>query len=45
MVVIADFVPHAPVPAEIIEEYRGRVPDELVEIWSPAGTAHSARGS
>lgn len=37
MVEIADFVPHAPVPAEIIEEYRGRVPDELIEIWEQYG--------
>lgn len=37
MVEIADFVPHAPVPVEIIEEYRGRVPDELVEIWEQYG--------
>lgn len=37
MVEIADFVPHAPVPVEIVEEYRGRVPDELVEIWEQYG--------
>ncbi len=37
MVEIADFVPHAPVPAEIVEEYRGRVPDELVELWEQYG--------
>lgn len=37
MVEIADFVVHAPVPAEIIEEYRGRVPDELVEVWEQYG--------
>lgn len=37
MVEIADFAPHAPVPAEIIEEYRGRVPDELVEVWEQYG--------
>jgi hypothetical protein len=37
MVEIADFVPHAPVPAEIIEEYRGRVPDELIEVWKRYG--------
>lgn len=37
MVVIADFVPQAPVPAEIIEEYRGRVPDELIDIWETYG--------
>lgn len=37
MVEIADFVPHAPVPADIIEEYRGRVPDELIEVWEKYG--------
>lgn len=37
MVEIADFVSHAPVPAALIEEYRGRVPDELVEIWETYG--------
>lgn len=37
MVEIADFVPHAPVPAEVIEQYRGRVPDELVEVWEQYG--------
>lgn len=37
MTQIADFVTHAPVPPEIIDEYRGRVPDELVEIWETYG--------
>lgn len=37
MVEIADFVPHARVPAETIDAYRGRVPDELVEIWQTYG--------
>lgn len=37
MVEIADFVAHAPVPGEVIDEYRGRVPDELVEIWEQYG--------
>ncbi|WP_336630038.1 MULTISPECIES: GAD-like domain-containing protein [unclassified Microbacterium] len=44
MVEIADFVPHAPVPAEIIEEYRGRVPDELIEIWETYGYGTFAQG-
>ena len=44
MVTIADFVPHAPVPVEIIEEYRGRVPDELVEIWEAYGYGTFAQG-
>lgn len=29
MVEIADFVPHAPLPDDVVEEYRGLVPDEL----------------
>lgn len=37
MLEISDFVSHAPVPVEIIDEYRGRVPDELVEIWEQYG--------
>ena len=37
MVEIADFVPHAPVPREIVDEYRGRVPDELIEVWETYG--------
>lgn len=44
MVEIADFVPHAPVPAEIVEEYRGRVPDELLEIWEKYGYGTFADG-
>ncbi|UWF77733.1 T6SS immunity protein Tdi1 domain-containing protein [Microbacterium neungamense] len=44
MVEIADFVPHAPVPAEIVEEYRGRVPDELVEVWEKYGYGTFADG-
>ncbi len=37
MAEIADFVPHAPVPREIVDEYRGRVPDELIEVWETYG--------
>ncbi|WP_243228599.1 GAD-like domain-containing protein [Microbacterium sp. CIAB417] len=44
MVQIADFVPHAPVPAEIIEEYRGRVPDELIEVWENYGYGTFGQG-
>lgn len=44
MVEISDFVPHAPVPVEIIEEYRGRVPDELIEIWEKYGYGTFAEG-
>ena len=44
MVEIADFVPYAPVPAEIVEEFRGRVPDELIEIWEKYGYGTFAEG-
>lgn len=37
MVELSDFVPHSPVPPAIVEEYRGRVPDELVQIWEQYG--------
>ncbi|WP_285036264.1 GAD-like domain-containing protein [Plantibacter sp. ME-Dv--P-095] len=37
MVEISDFITHGPVPEELIEEYRGRVPDELVEVWERYG--------
>lgn len=37
VVELTDFVLQAPVPVETIEEYRGRVPDELIEIWERYG--------
>lgn len=37
MVDIADFVPHAPVEPDVIEAYRDRVPQEIVEIWEQYG--------
>ena len=44
MVDIADFVAHAPVPEDVVEEYRGRVPDALVEIWEQHGYGTFAHG-
>ncbi|TDC61375.1 DUF1851 domain-containing protein [Micromonospora sp. KC207] len=44
MIEVADFVPHAPVEPEVIEEYRGRVPDDLVEIWERYGYGTFAEG-
>ncbi|WP_203136977.1 GAD-like domain-containing protein [Microbacterium sp. JZ31] len=44
MVDIADFVPHSSVPPETTAEYRGRVPDELVEIWEQYGYGTFAEG-
>lgn len=41
---IKDFTPHAPVPKEIIEEYRGRVPDQLVDVWEKYGYGTFADG-
>ena len=37
MIEIADFEPHGAVEPELIEEYRGRVPDDLVEVWERYG--------
>lgn len=37
MVEISDFVSYAPVEPEVIAEYRGRVPEELVELWEQYG--------
>ncbi|MFT4213793.1 MAG: GAD-like domain-containing protein [Microbacterium sp.] len=37
MVDIADFVVHGPVDPEVIDLYRDRVPEELVEIWEQYG--------
>ncbi|MBB2985584.1 GAD-like domain-containing protein [Terracoccus luteus] len=44
MVTIADFVTQAPVPDDVVERYRGRVPDELVEIWRTYGYGTFAHG-
>lgn len=44
MVEIDGFLPHAPVPAEIIEEFRGRVPDDLVDVWEQYGYGTFADG-
>jgi hypothetical protein len=37
VIAIPDFVPHAPVPADLIDAYRDRVPEELVELWQEYG--------
>ncbi|SEF12160.1 GAD-like domain-containing protein [Arthrobacter alpinus] len=37
MLEIADFVQHAPVEPEIIEEYHDRVSDEIIEFWKQYG--------
>lgn len=37
MVEIADFVSEGPVEPEVIEAYRERVPDEVIEVWEKYG--------
>lgn len=37
MIEIPDFEQHAPVPADVIEAYRSRVPEEIVELWERYG--------
>lgn len=37
MIDIPDFVPHAPVPCDLVDAYRGRVSDEVIEIWERYG--------
>lgn len=44
MVAINDFVQHSPVEPEVWEAYRGRVPDDLVEIWETYGYGSFAGG-
>jgi hypothetical protein len=45
MALLPDFIPVAPVPAETIDRYRGRVPDGVIEIWQGQGYGFAgARG-
>ncbi|MER7525263.1 T6SS immunity protein Tdi1 domain-containing protein [Microbacterium oxydans] len=44
MIEISDFVSHGPVEPEIIEAYRGRVPDEVIELWEKYGYGTFAWG-
>ena len=44
MIEIPDFVPHAPVSADTIDRYRGRVSDELIDIWQRYGYGTFADG-
>ena len=44
MVEIADFVVQGPVESEVVEAYRGRVPDELVEVWEQYGYGSFGEG-
>ncbi|QCR20494.1 GAD-like domain-containing protein [Agrococcus sp. SGAir0287] len=37
MIEIKDFVQHAPVAQATIDRYRGRVPDDLIDIWQRYG--------
>lgn len=44
MIEINDFVTHAAVEHQVIEAYRGRVPDDLIEIWEKYGYGSFAGG-
>lgn len=44
MIEIADFVSHAPVPAEVVEAYRNRVPHDVIELWENYGYGTFADG-
>lgn len=44
MLEIADFVPHAPVPAATIDAYDGLVPEEIVELWERYGYGSFGEG-
>lgn len=44
MIEISDFVPHGPVEPDIIEAYRGRVPDDVIELWETYGYGTFAWG-
>lgn len=34
---ILDFVPHAAVEPEVINDYRGRIPDDMIDVWQHYG--------
>ena len=44
MIEIPDFVPAGPVEPEVIDEYRDRVPAELIEYWEHYGYGTFASG-
>ncbi len=44
MIEIPDFVPRAPVPPDLIDAYRDRVPEDLVELWRRYGFGTFAEG-
>lgn len=44
MIELTDFVKHADVPQETIDRYRGRVPDELIELWQHYGYGSFGQG-
>ncbi|RKW71545.1 T6SS immunity protein Tdi1 domain-containing protein [Galactobacter caseinivorans] len=44
MIEISDFVSHGPVEPEVIEAYRGRVPDEVIQLWEKYGYGTFAEG-
>ncbi|TDE91482.1 DUF1851 domain-containing protein [Occultella glacieicola] len=44
MIEITDFVPHGPVEPGVIEAYRGRVPDDVIDLWETYGYGTFASG-
>lgn len=44
MIEIKDFVAHATVAPETIDRYRGRVPDDLIDIWQRYGYGTFGQG-
>lgn len=44
MIEISDFVHHGTVEAEVVEAFRGRVPDEVIELWETYGYGSFASG-
>ncbi|MGF6821133.1 hypothetical protein M2317_000019 [Microbacterium sp. ZKA21] len=44
MIEISDFVSHGPVESDVIEAYRSRVPDDVIELWEAYGYGTFASG-
>ncbi|WP_341946480.1 GAD-like domain-containing protein [Microbacterium sp. LWH11-1.2] len=44
MIEISDFVHHGTVEPEVVEAFRGRVPDEVIELWETYGYGSFASG-
>jgi hypothetical protein len=42
--IFRDFIPHQVFPENVIEQYRGRVPEEIIEIWRRRGLGSFRNG-